>query len=86
MLSFLLSIIMHLVYFISILGWAYLKSHFFETDFLDEYENVNVLQNEVVFGYVGSPFSIMLSIIGTATIVALIYVLTKKHNKESDIS
>lgn len=78
-LSLFVSIIMHLIYFLSIFGWAYMRSYFFETDFSNEYDNINVLQNEVVFGFVGSPFSIIISIIGTATIVALIYVLTRKH-------
>ena len=79
-LSFIVSIIMHLVYFLITLSWAYLKTQFFETDFPNEYDNVDILQNEIAFGFIGSPFNVMISIIGTTTIIALIYVLTKRHN------
>ncbi|KGR73656.1 hypothetical protein CD29_19020 [Ureibacillus manganicus DSM 26584] len=85
-LSLLVSIIMHLMYFFIIFCWAYLKSHYFESDFPNEYDNVNVLQNEVVFGFIGSPFNIVTSIVVTATIVTLIYVLTKRHDKSENIN
>ncbi|MFY3790464.1 hypothetical protein ACOQFO_01900 [Ureibacillus sp. MALMAid1270] len=79
-LSFFVSIILHLVLFLSIFCFAYLKTHFFETK-LYENDNIVVLQDEVVFGFVGTPLSIIFSIIGTATIVALMYLLAKTHKR-----
>ncbi len=80
-LSIVISIAFHILYFICTIGWAYMKT-IFENDFIKEYNNAYILQNEVGIGFVGSPVFLLDSILSVAIVVLLIMKLTNHYTRK----
>ena len=72
------SIVLHIVYLLVIIGWAYLQTLFYTTDF--SVANIVILQNKVSFGYVGSVQPLIVSFVVVALVTWIILRLaeTKK--------
>ena len=64
------SIFLHIVYLLVIIGWAYLQTLFYTADF--SAANTVILQNEVSFGYVGSSQPLIVSLILVALVTWII--------------
>ena len=75
------SIVLHIIYLLVIVGWGYLKTLFYTADFSTA--NTVILQNEVSFGYVGSAQPLIVSFIVIALVTWIILRLaeTKKVMK-----
>ena len=76
--AIILSIFLHITYLVVILGWSYLKTLYYTPDF--SAANTVILQNEVLFGYVGSSQPLIVSLIVVALVTWIILRLaeTKK--------
>ena len=64
------SIFLHIIYLLVIVGWGYLKTLFYTADV--SAANTVILQNEVSFGYVGSPLPLIVSFIVIAVVTWII--------------
>lgn len=73
-----LSVFLHITYLVVIIGWSYLKTLYYTPDFSTA--NTVILQNEVLFGYVGSSQPLIVSLIVVALVTWIILRLaeTKK--------
>ncbi len=69
--SLLISFVLHVVYFTGSIIYGYFLTKTHDPDIAASYENVYFLQNEVAFGYVGSPLFIIFSFFGMAALVGL---------------
>jgi hypothetical protein len=69
------SIILHIIYILSIIGIGYIKTIYYKPDMQGE---VYLLQNEVAFGTVISPYAYIISLLGVSIICASIIFLYKK--------
>jgi hypothetical protein len=69
------SIILHIIYILSIRGIGYIKTIYYKPDMQGE---VYLLQNEVAFGTVISPYAYIISLLGVSIICASIIFLYKK--------
>jgi len=76
--AIILSIFLHITYLVVIIGWSYLKTLYYTPDF--SAANTVILQNEVLFGYVGSAQPLIVSFIVIALVTWIILRLaeTKK--------
>ncbi|WP_431027091.1 hypothetical protein [Lysinibacillus sp. LZ02] len=54
-----ISLIVHIIYCVITVSWGYIQTLFYAPNFSDT--NVFILQNEVVFAYVASPLSLLIS-------------------------
>lgn len=72
------SIFLHITYLVVILGWGYLKTLFYTPDF--SAASTVILKNEVIFGYIGSSQSLIVSFVVVALVTWIILRLaeTKK--------
>lgn len=76
--SFIGSIIIHFIYFITIMLVGYIKTKYYKPDIAGAWDKVETLQNEVAFGYVISPYFYLLSIVGVTIICGIIIFSYKK--------
>ena len=76
--AFIGSIIIHVTYIVGMLLIGYLKTKFSKPDISTSWDNVVILQNEVVFGRVISPYFALLSFVGVAVIFGIITSINKK--------
>lgn len=79
----LISCLLHILYFVGNILIGFWKTSTFEPEIINSFENVTMLQNEVVIGTVreGFPYMYIFTFIG-ATIVCsiLLYVLKKRRS------
>lgn len=68
------SIAIHIVYFVGMMLVGYIQTRNYKADFTSNWDNVAILQNEVVFSMAHSPFLYLITFVG----VAVIYLLYKK--------
>ncbi|MFF5996125.1 hypothetical protein AAGS61_15435 [Lysinibacillus sp. KU-BSD001] len=54
-----ISLSVHIIYCVITVSWGYIQTLFYTPNFSDT--NVFILQNEVVFAYVASPLSLLIS-------------------------
>ncbi|MEH7383367.1 hypothetical protein V7138_23105 [Bacillus sp. JJ1533] len=76
--AFIASVMIHFIYFVCTVGIGYIKTKFFNPDISSEWEKVEYLQNEVVFGMVISPFIFVYSLVGITIICGIIIYPYKK--------
>ena len=72
------SIIIHVTYIFGTLLIGYIKTKFYKPDISTSWDNVEILQNEVAFGRVISPYFALLSFVGVAVICGIILFIYKK--------
>ncbi|MGE6517654.1 hypothetical protein [Lysinibacillus sphaericus] len=78
--AFFCSLFIHIVYFFSTYGWAYIKTKFDKPDILGGY--VATSHTDVMFVFVGSPVVFLgTSFFGIAIVCGFIIILTKKYFK-----
>lgn len=66
------SLLIHLIYIVYTVLGGYLKTKYYNPDISSAGDNVYVLQNEVTFGMVGSPFFFVFSFLKVALICAIL--------------
>lgn len=71
------SMIIHVIYFVCVTVFAYVKTKNYESEHLGQGGQID-LQDEVVFGVIVSPSSIIFSLVGVAAVCGIILVLYKK--------
>ncbi len=67
--AFMASIILHIIYIVSTIGIDYIKTMYYKPDMQGE---VYLLQNEVAFSTVISPYAYIISLLGVSIICASI--------------
>lgn len=72
------SIIIHVFYIVCMMLVGYFKTKAYKPDIAVEWDKVEMLQNEVMFGKVISPSFVLLSFVGVAVICGAIILLYKK--------
>lgn len=70
--AFIGSILIHLIYIIYTIMDGYIKTKNYNPDMPSAWDNVDVLQDEVVFGMVISPFFVLFSFLNVSIICAII--------------
>ncbi|MCM3745699.1 hypothetical protein M3193_16360 [Sporosarcina luteola] len=70
--ALLFSFLLHLIYIAGVLLTGSIQTKYYEPDILKSWNNVDVLQNEVAFGVIGSPLILLYTFIGTTLISALV--------------
>lgn len=75
-----LSLVIHIIYIIGMIFSGALRTKLYQPDITNAWENVETLQNEVVFGrvYAPSPFIYLFTFIGLAFICGIIIFFYKK--------
>lgn len=73
--AFMASITLHIIYIISTIGIGYIKTIYYKPDMQGE---VYLLQNEVAFGMVISPYVYLISLLGVSVVCASIIMLYMK--------
>lgn len=73
--AFMASIILHIIYILSTIGIGYIKTMYYKPDMQGE---VYLLQNEVAFGTVISPYVYLISLLGVFIVCASIIASYKK--------
>lgn len=73
------SVIIHSVYFISMMLIGYINTKRFVPDVVNTWENVELLQNEVAFGKVISSDAYLISFVGVSVICGFILFLYRKR-------
>ncbi|MFF2753302.1 hypothetical protein ACFVR1_06040 [Psychrobacillus sp. NPDC058041] len=66
------SLLIHLIYIVYTVIGGYIKTKYYTPDISSTWDNVEVLQNEVAFGMVGSPFFYVFSFLRVAVICAIL--------------
>ena len=72
------SIIIHVLFFISLFLVGYMKTVSYEPNFSKEWGNVQMLQNEVSFGAIHKPLLSLFSFVVVTAICALLIVLFRR--------
>lgn len=75
------SLILHIIYAITMIGIGYIQTINYKPDFSNE--NVVMLQNEVAFGFVYSPSVLIVTFLGAAVICGLIISFYQKMKKNA---
>ena len=70
--SLVISFVIHLIYIVGTMVVGYIKTRNYKPDIENNWGNIKPLQNEVVFGVVGSPLLFIFTYIGVALICGLI--------------
>ncbi|WP_391119806.1 hypothetical protein [Psychrobacillus sp. L3] len=65
------SLLIHLIYIVYTVLDGYLKTKYYTPDISSAWNNVDMLQNEVAFGMVSSPFFYVFSFLRAAIICAI---------------
>lgn len=73
--SFIISIVIHLIYIVGTLILGYVKTKNYKPDIANRWGKVETLQNEVAFGTVGSPVFFLFTFIGI-TLISLLSINT----------
>ncbi|GGA15415.1 hypothetical protein [Psychrobacillus lasiicapitis] len=76
--AFIGSIMIHLIYTAYTIINGYIKTKFYNPDMQNAWETVDVLQNEVAFGMIMSPYFFLYSILILTVICAIILFLYEK--------
>lgn len=76
--SLIASFITHILYFGGMMLVGYIQTKKYVPDINHAWEDVEVLQNEVAFGAVGSPLFFIFTFVGVALVSGLIIFLYKK--------
>lgn len=80
--AFISSIVIHLIYIVYTIMDGYIKTKNYNPDMPSGWDNVEVLQNEVAFGMVISPFFILFSLLKVSIICAIIIISYEKLFKK----
>ncbi|QFF97853.1 hypothetical protein PB01_02950 [Psychrobacillus glaciei] len=75
------SLLIHLIYIVYTFLGGYLKTKYYTPDITSTWDNVYVLQNEVAFGMVSSPFFYVFSFLKVAIICAILIFTYEKWFK-----
>ncbi|WP_449623113.1 hypothetical protein [Robertmurraya sp. Marseille-Q9965] len=76
--SLIVSVLFHIIFFGGMLVVGYVKTRNYEPDLANRWERVEILQNEVAFGTVGSPLIFIFTFIGITLISFLILFFYQK--------
>lgn len=77
------SFVIHFLYIAGMLLSGYKQTKNYTPEIQRAWNNVVVLQNEVAFGMIGSPFILMYTFIGAALIFGLVFSLYNKIKKDA---
>ena len=66
------SLLLHFIYIAGVLLTGYIQTQDYKPDIAKSWENVDMLQNEVAFGVIGSPLVLVYTFIGTTLIFGLV--------------
>ena len=72
------SFLLHFIYIAGVLLTGYIQTKNYEPDIATSWKNVNVLQDEVAFGVIGSPLVLIYTFIGLTLIFGLILYSNKR--------
>ena len=67
-----LSLLLHFVYIAGVLITGYIQTQNYKPDMAKSWENVDMLQNEIAFGIIGSPLVLIYTFIGITLIFGLV--------------
>jgi L-asparagine transporter-like permease len=81
--TLIISFVIHFIYIVGVLVVGYLQTRNYKSDIENAWDNVGVLQNEVAFGVIGSPFILLYTFIGVALISGLTFFLYSKAKKDA---
>ncbi len=76
--SLFISFVIHLIYIVGTIVVGYVQTRNYKPDIENEWENIELIQNEVAFGMVGSPLFFLFTFIGAAIICGLIIISYRK--------
>ena len=76
--AFLGSITIHLVYLVGLMLVGYIKTRNYKPDISSAWDNLETLQNEVVFSKSNTPFLYLFTFVGVAVIFGIIIFSSKK--------
>lgn len=79
--SLFISFVIHLIYIVGTMTVGYVKTRNYKPDSESKWENIEMLQNKVAFGVVGSPLFYLFSFIGVALLSGLIMVVLNNVNR-----
>lgn len=68
----------HVIYFTTTFVIGYVKTVIYRPNIAMDWENVDMLQNEVAFGHTASPFFYLCTFLGTALLCGLLLISYKK--------
>ncbi|MDI2589152.1 hypothetical protein OR571_19125 [Psychrobacillus sp. NEAU-3TGS] len=80
--AFIGSIIIHIIYTAYTIMGGYIKTKYYNPDIPKGWETVDVLQNEVAFGMIISPYFFLYSILSVTVICAIILFAYEKLFKK----
>ena len=66
------SLLLHFIYIAGVLLTSYIQTQDYKPDIAKSWENVDMLQNEIAFGVIGSPLVLAYTFIGTTLIFGLV--------------
>lgn len=72
------SLLLHFTYIAGVLLTGYIKTQDYKPDSANSWENVDMLQNEIVFGIIGSPLVLVYTFIGITLIFGLVLYTYRK--------
>jgi menaquinol-cytochrome c reductase cytochrome b subunit len=78
------SIVLHLLYLVSMILIGYIKTRSYEPDFSSNWETLHVLQNEVAFGSTISPLFFLVTFIGVAVIGGILLYFQAKMREQKN--
>ncbi|MCG7346535.1 hypothetical protein MHZ92_20740 [Sporosarcina sp. ACRSL] len=78
-----ISFIIHFLYITGMLLFGYIQTINYKPEFEKAWSNVVMLQDEVAFGVIGSPFNLLYTFVGVAFISGLALFLYSKIKKDA---